>query len=158
MIFLTGGSFQRPDGSKVANGSISFRLSWDSNEIITTPSGQVMAGAILSFPLDANGNIVIPALIWSNAELVVPTYYIVNVHDVHGRPLLQDPATWIFTVGTGGTQDIGLMINAAGTPTTIVMSITGPTGPSGGPVGPTGPTGFTGFTGPAGVADRKSVV
>jgi hypothetical protein len=87
------GNFQFPNGAPVANGTVTLLLSWDSSESITSPDGVVVASELMSFALDENGSIV-PASIWGNTELSGSTYYIVNVYDQNGVPVLKAPLTW----------------------------------------------------------------
>ena len=63
---------------------------------MTTPNGTVYAGPRIKIALDASGNCPSTA-IWSNAELSVSTYYVVNLFDEDGVPVLEAPLTWVFT-------------------------------------------------------------
>jgi len=136
MIGIFGGGFQFPNGAVVASGTLTLQLSWDSPEAVTTPGGIVVSAERISYTLDLTGNLPL-TYIWSNAELSVPTYYIVNLYDKNGVPVFKAPFIWVFTTPTGGTIDIGTPPNQGGEGGSTYEPIEGPTGPT----GPTGPPG-----------------
>ena len=98
----------------VPNGSISFSLNMDA-QVIAPPGGQVFASQIVIFQFDANGNLVQPAQIYSNAELNprtasgVGTFYLVLIYDANGAALNDAAMQWLFPNATGSTVDIGDM-------------------------------------------------
>jgi hypothetical protein len=96
MIVISGGNFQNAEGAPLANGTLVLKLSWDSTESVTTPNGTIYAGPRIAIPLDSSGNCPSTA-IWSNAELNLSTYYLVNLYDSNGVPVLEAQLTWIFT-------------------------------------------------------------
>jgi len=142
MIGIYGGNFQFFNGAVVANGTLTLQLSWDSSESVTTPGGIVVSAERVSYTLDLTGNLPLTQ-IWSNAELSVPTYYVVNVYDKNGVPVFKAPFIWVFLVTTGGTVDIGTLPNQSGEGGLTYEPLEGPTGPTG-PIGPTGPQGLPG--------------
>src|ERR1039458_6241370 len=93
MITLTNGRFENASGIFVPNGSISFSLNVDAT-VIAAPGGFVCADIPVVFQLDANGDLIQPAKIFSNEELnpqlsstLLGTYYLVTVYDQNGARL-----------------------------------------------------------------------
>ena len=111
---MTNGYFQGPNGAPLVNGSIVFQLNLDAS-IIATPYGQVPASQILVFQLDANGNLVQPAQIYSNLELNpqnasgLGTYYYVTIYDANGACMNAVPLVWQFVEAANSTVDISTM-------------------------------------------------
>jgi hypothetical protein len=62
-ILISGGSFQAPNGVPLAGGYVTFRLNTDA----MAGDSQISAGRIVTFPLDANGNL--SGLIWPNDQM-----------------------------------------------------------------------------------------
>lgn len=117
MITITGGAFQKPDGSPAAGGILLMHLSQDSQLTAAAymdngyEQATVVSGIPIVISLDSNGNVPANTLIWSNAELVKTTYYLVRVFAADGAPLVRYNINWIFTTLSGGTQDLGSMVN-----------------------------------------------
>jgi hypothetical protein len=105
MITIEGGAFQAPDGTPLANGTLTLSLSWDSTEAVSTPAGTVLSGIPIIITLDSSGNAP-PTEIWSNAELNIPTYYTVQLFDSNGVPVLRTPIIWNFSAGAGAPIQI----------------------------------------------------
>ena len=141
MIVIFGGNFQYPNGQPVAMGTLVLELSSDSTAIVTALDDTVVAAVPVKITLDSSGN-ASSTYIWSNAELSVPTYYIVRVYDVNGVPVLKTPLVWVFTTESGDTVNLGTQPSGTVPPpsTFYVYGAQGAFGPQ----GPTGPTGSTG--------------
>ena len=114
MIQLINGYVQGANNRAVPNGSVSFSLNVDAS-ISAPPYGQVLASIPVVFQFDANGNLVQPAYIWSNAELTpqnengLGTWYNVTFYDQNGARINQVPLAWQFTEITGAIVDISAM-------------------------------------------------
>jgi hypothetical protein len=114
MIFLINGFCQAPNGAPNVKGAITFQLNLDAS-ILATPYGQVPASQILVFQLDANGNLVQPAQIYSNLELNpqnasgLGTYYYVTIYDANGARMNEAPMVWQFVEAANSTVDISQM-------------------------------------------------
>lgn len=114
MITLTNGRVQNQSGMAVPNGSISFQLNLDAS-IIASPGGLIPASQIVIFQFDANGDLIQPATLWSNAELNpqnvngLGTFYLVTIYDANGAPLNASPMYWQFTNAANSTVDISTM-------------------------------------------------
>jgi hypothetical protein len=108
VITLTGGNFGVP------NGSIRFQLNQDAR-VVAAPYGQVPAALVVTYQLDAFGNLIQPCPIWSNAELtpqlsnvLLGTFYLVSVYSQSGA-LVSGPMRWIFPNFAGSTVNISTM-------------------------------------------------
>src|ERR1035437_8031682 len=121
MITLTNLHIQNASSVFVPNGSISFQLNVDAT-VIAAPGGFVSADNPVTFQLDANGDLIQPARIYSNAELnpqlsstLLGTYYEVQIRDQNGATLSQ-PMWWQFPEAANATVDISQMtpISAVG--------------------------------------------
>jgi len=79
-ILISGGNFQAPDGVPLSGGYVTFRLNTDA----VVEGSQVSAGRIVTFPLDANGNL--SGLIWPN-DLMTPndTVYFAQAFTAQGH-------------------------------------------------------------------------
>lgn len=117
MITITGGAFQTPGGAPAAGGTLLMQLSRD-NQLTAAAymdngyqQANVCAGIPLTITLDENGNVPADTEIWSNAELWQPSYYLVRVFTADGAPINRYSVSWIFTTLSGGTQDLGKMVN-----------------------------------------------
>lgn len=101
-------------GLAIPNGSISLQLNVDAT-VIASPGGFVSGNVPFVFQFDANGNLVQPCLIWSNAELNpqnslgLGTYYLVTIYDQNGCAVNKVPLWWQFTEAAGSTVDISTM-------------------------------------------------
>ena len=113
-ITLENGRLQTPQALAVPNGSITFQLNADAT-VIAAPYGFVSAETVATFQLDANGDIIAPAKIYSNLELNpqnsvgLGTYYLVTFYDQNGAALNQ-PMWWQFTQAANSTVDIGEIV------------------------------------------------
>jgi len=144
---LTGGRFQDTDGTRLAHGTITFQLSQDA-VVIAYPYAQVEANTIVTFDLDASGNISAspPSKIWSNAELSpTGTFYEVNLYAADGHKANRDGIDWMFLEPDGSTVDLGGQQPIGPGGPVVIVPLPGPPGPPG---TPGGPTGYTGYTGP----------
>src|ERR1035437_8998267 len=115
MITLINLHLQNASSIFVPNGSISFQLNVDST-IMAAPGGFVSAAALVTFQLDANGDLIQPAKLWSNEELnpqlsstLLGTYYLVTFYDQNGARLNVSPMWWQFPELNGATVDISQM-------------------------------------------------
>jgi hypothetical protein len=106
MITLTGGNFQDGSGN-LLNGSVQLMLSQDSG-IVGAP-GYVVSLIPVTFRIIA-GVLSGSCRIYSNAELSVSTYYIVNFFD-QNNSRVGNPAQWQFTQPAGSTVDAGTMVS-----------------------------------------------
>ena len=80
MIHITGGNFQAPNGVPLSGGKITFRLSNDA----VAGDDQLAAGRLISFTLDANGNL--NGLIWPNDQMQPPdTTYKARAYTAQGQ-------------------------------------------------------------------------
>jgi hypothetical protein len=79
-ILISGGNFQAPNGVPLAGGYVTFRLNTDA----VVEDSQISAGRIVTFPLDANGDL--SGYIWPN-NLLTPndTVYIVQAFTKQGE-------------------------------------------------------------------------
>lgn len=79
-ILISGGNFQAPNGVPLAGGYVTFRLNTDA----MAGDSQISAGRIVTFPLDANGNL--SGLIWPN-DMMTPnnTVYLVQAFTAQGH-------------------------------------------------------------------------
>ena len=115
MITLTGGGFQNPSSIFVPYGSITFQLNVDAT-VIANPGGFVCAAIPVTFQLDASGNVISGAQLWSNLELEpqnsigLGTYYLVTVYDANGARLNAVPMWWQFIQPATTTVDISQII------------------------------------------------
>ena len=113
-ITLENGRLQTPQALAVPNGSITFQLNVDAT-VIAAPYGFVSAETVVTFQLDANGDIIAPAKIYSNLELNpqnsvgLGTYYLVTFYDQNNAALNQ-PMWWQFTQAANSTVDIGEIV------------------------------------------------
>jgi hypothetical protein len=79
-IPITGGNFQAPNGVPLAGGTVTFRLSNDA----VAGDDQLAAGRLVSFPLDANGNL--SGQIWPNDSMLPPnTTYKARAYTAQGQ-------------------------------------------------------------------------
>ena len=79
-ILITGGNYQSPSGVTLAGGRVDFRLNTDA---VASDGSQVAAGRIISFDLDANGDL--SGLIWPNDQLTPDTRYIARAYTAKGQ-------------------------------------------------------------------------
>lgn len=80
-ILISGGNFQAPNGVPLAGGYVTFRLNTDA---VASDGSQISAGRIVTFPLDANGNL--SGLVWPNSQLTPNnTVYIVRAFTAAGQ-------------------------------------------------------------------------
>ena len=114
MITLVNGKFQSASSLFVKNGSLVFTLNVDAT-VVAAPGGFVSAEIPIIFQLDANGNLIQPAQIFSNVELNpqnskgIGTFYFVQAFDQNGARLSQ-PMAWQFSQASGSTVDISAMV------------------------------------------------
>jgi hypothetical protein len=119
MITIINGHIQGPSALAVPDGSISFQLNIDAT-VIAAPGGLVPAALVVTFQLDANGNILpnspaTSAQIYSNAELQpqnstgLGTFYYVTFYDANGARLNSRPMAWQFPEAANSTVDISGM-------------------------------------------------
>lgn len=114
MITLTNGHIQNASSIFVPNGSIVFQLNVDAT-VLAAPGGFVCAEIPIVFQLDANGNLIQPAQLYSNEELNpqnssgLGTYYLVTVYTQAGARLNAVPMWWQFQEAAGATVDISTM-------------------------------------------------
>jgi len=79
-IQITGGNFQAADGKPLAFGKVTFRLNTDA----MAGDSQISAGRVISFPLDANGNL--SGFIWPNDQMLPNnTVYIARAYTAQGQ-------------------------------------------------------------------------
>jgi hypothetical protein len=115
MITLVNGSIQSASHTAVSNGSISLQLNVDAT-VIAAPNGFVCADIPIVFQFDANGNLIQPCAIWSNAELNpqnslgLGTYYLVTLYDQNGARLNAVPMWWQFPEAAGAMVDISSVV------------------------------------------------
>jgi len=101
---IINGNFQSPSGVPLAFGYVTFRLSTDA---VTSSNDQVVAGRLVTVPLDANGNVLGTVSLWPNDQLdPADTVYILKAYTVQGQLVLE--------AGTGGLA--GLVIPSGATP------------------------------------------
>jgi hypothetical protein len=110
VITLIGGN------TGIPNGYIRFQLNTDAR-VIAAPYGQVPASLIVTFQLDAAGNLIPTAQLYSNAELnpqlsstLLATYYLVTFYDQNGAIINAVPMRWQFPEASGATVSISQMI------------------------------------------------
>jgi hypothetical protein len=115
VITLINLHLQNASSLFVSNGSIVLQLNVDST-VIASPFGFVSADIPIVFQLDANGDLIQPAKIYSNAELfpqlsptLLGTYYLVTFYTQAGARVSQ-PMWWQFPESSGATVDISNMI------------------------------------------------
>jgi hypothetical protein len=83
---LANGGFQAPDVAPLAFGYLKMRLSVDA----TTGVDQIVAGRIITVPLDAFGNVLGIILIWPNGDLSpASTVYITQAFSANGELVWQ---------------------------------------------------------------------
>lgn len=109
---LTGGAFQDSGGNAIALGSISFQL---STPAVVSGTGQVVQDVVITYNLDASGNIVLstptPSL-WGNDQLTpTGTFYSVNIYNASGA-LVRGPENWVLQ----GSSPISLTSITPATP------------------------------------------
>jgi hypothetical protein len=111
-ITLTNGHVQTPGAIAIPNGCIVFQLNLDAT-VVAGPFGIVPASEKVTFQFDSNGDLVQPAVLYSNAELnpqlsstLLGTYYLVTLYDANGAKLNSPPMWWQFTQPAGDTVDI----------------------------------------------------
>ena len=79
-ILITGGNFQDAAGNPIASGTVTFRLNTDA----MAGDSQISAGRVISFPLDANGNL--SGFIWPNDQMLPNnTVYIARAYTAQGQ-------------------------------------------------------------------------
>lgn len=107
---LTGGSFQDNQGNVLSLGTLTWKLSHDSNvSTLGGPNGlQVVAGIITTTPLDMNGNLLANQFIWTN-DVLTPSgsYYLVRAYNVSGIEVWSAPQ--IFTLTYAATINVGTL-------------------------------------------------
>jgi hypothetical protein len=80
---IINGGFQAADGSALALGTLKFRLNTDA---VTSGNEQIVAGRIVSVPLDSSGNVSGTVDIWPNDQLTpTDTVYIVTAISARGE-------------------------------------------------------------------------
>jgi hypothetical protein len=81
-ILITGGNFQDAAGNPLAFGYVTFRLNTDA----MAGDCQLSAGRVVTFPLDADGNL--SGEIWPN-DLMIPsnTVYFAIAYTAKGQPV-----------------------------------------------------------------------
>jgi hypothetical protein len=115
MITLTNLHLQSASGLFVPFGSVSFSLNIDGT-VLAAPGGFVSADIPIIFQLDANGNLIQPAKLYSNAELTpqnsqgLGSTYAVTFYDQNNARLNKSPMIWQFNQAAGSTVDISMMI------------------------------------------------
>jgi hypothetical protein len=79
-ILITGGNYQAPNGVPLSGGSVTFRLNTDA----MAEDSQISAGRLISFPLDADGNL--SGYIWPNDQMDPSnTTYTVRAYTAQGQ-------------------------------------------------------------------------
>jgi len=115
VIQLINGHVTTAAGLFVPFGSIVLTLNVDAT-VVNSPNGVVCASIPITFQLDANGDLVPPARLFSNYELNpqnslgLGTYYLVQVLDQQGTRVNKLPMCWQFTEAAGSVVDISQMI------------------------------------------------
>lgn len=113
-VTIQNGSFQKPDGTLLANGTLVLRLSQDAT---VSATAQVVSKAPITITLDASGQAPATA-VWGNDTLSPSgTVYYVDVFDSVGKPVA-NTQSWSIT----GAGPIEL--------TTMVRTDPGPTFPT----------------------------
>ena len=80
MIPISGGNYQGPDGKPLAFGKVTFKLNTDAK----AGTYQVTAGRVVTFNLDANGNLA--GYIWPNDGMTPnDTVYIAKAYNAAGQ-------------------------------------------------------------------------
>lgn len=89
---LTGGPFQKPDGTPIAHGTLLLELSHDENYV--TGKNQIVAGLKFTVPLDANGYVLGTPTIWPNSAITpANSTYTLKVFDQTGARAWLGPHT-----------------------------------------------------------------
>ena len=78
---IINGGFQLPNRSPLALGYLKMRLNTDA----TTGADQIVAGRIITVPLDSNGNVSGTVLIWPNDQLSPATVYVTQAYSAQGQ-------------------------------------------------------------------------
>ena len=79
-ILITGGNFQAADGKPLALGTVTFQLNTDAMAGLV----QITAGRIVTFNLDANGNL--SDFIWPNDQMSPNnTVYFAKAYTAQGQ-------------------------------------------------------------------------
>jgi hypothetical protein len=79
---IINGGFQLPNGSPLALGYLKMRLNVDA----TTGVDQIVAGRVVTVPLDSNGNISGAVLVWPNDQLIpINTVYVTQAFSASGQ-------------------------------------------------------------------------
>jgi hypothetical protein len=79
-ILIQGGNFQAANGVPLAGGYVTFRLNMDA----MAGDSQISAGRIVTFPLDANGNL--SGYIWPNDQMTPnDTSYFAKAYTAQGQ-------------------------------------------------------------------------
>jgi hypothetical protein len=79
---IINGGFQLPNALPLALGYLKMRLNTDA----TTGVDQIVAGRIVTVPLDANGNVAGTVLVWPNDQLTpANTVYVTQAFSASGQ-------------------------------------------------------------------------
>jgi len=79
-ILIAGGNYQDAAGNPLAGGSVTFRLNTDA----MAGGSQISAGRIVTFTLDANGNL--SGYIWPNDQMTPNnTVYFARAYTAEGQ-------------------------------------------------------------------------
>jgi hypothetical protein len=91
---IINGAWQDLSGKPLVSGYLTFRLNTDGQSGV-----QVVAGRLMTVPLDANGNISGTVLLWPNDQIVpAGTSYDVRAYSAAGQPVWRNPK---FTLPSG---------------------------------------------------------
>lgn len=113
-VTLSGGAFQDPSGTVIANGSLVLTLSQDG-----VANTSQIAPRTVSFALDGSGNLVAGALIWGNDNITpAGTTYRAEALNSGGSKVW-GPETWSLT--GAGPINVGTIV-----PTSIGVSFSNP--------------------------------
>src|SRR5216684_1509453 len=93
---IINGAWQDSLGNPLALGYLTFRLNTDGQSGV-----QVVAGRLVTVPLDASGNISGTILLWTNASLLpTGTTYSIIAYTAAGQPVWRNQK---FTLPAGGS-------------------------------------------------------
>jgi hypothetical protein len=94
---IINGAWQDSLGNPLALGYLTFRLNTDGQAGV-----QIVAGRLVTIPLDASGNIDGVVTLWTNDSLVpAGTTYSIIAYTAQGLAVWRNPA---FTLPAGGTS------------------------------------------------------
>lgn len=105
---LTGGGFQDCEGNPLSSGRITLELSALATDL-QTGTFQICPGEVVSYTLDANGNILGTPSVWSN-DLLRPsnTFYRITVYTSKGQ-LAWGPNS-LPLIAVSGTVNLDLLV------------------------------------------------